>query len=65
MYIPRRLLTVQGHPEFTQFMMGEMLRIRHRAGVIPDEDFGKAITRVADKHDGVAIARAFLRFLLE
>ncbi|KAK4149404.1 putative glutamine amidotransferase class-I [Chaetomidium leptoderma] len=57
--------TGHGHPEFSPFMMGEMLRIRHRAGVIPDGPFENAMARVADKHDGIAIARAFLRFLRE
>ena len=65
MYVPRQLITVQGHPEFSPFMMGEMLRVRHQAGAIPDRPFEDAIKRVEDKHDGVAIARVFLRFLRE
>ncbi|KAK4237794.1 glutamine amidotransferase class-I [Achaetomium macrosporum] len=65
MYVPRRLITVQGHPEFSQFMMTEMLRVRHAAGIIPDGPFEDAMRRATDKHDGVAIGRAFLRFLWE
>ncbi|KAK3303706.1 class I glutamine amidotransferase-like protein [Chaetomium strumarium] len=65
MYVPRRLITVQGHPEFSQFMMTEMLRVRHAAGTIPDGAFEDAMRRVADDHDGVVVARAFLRFLRE
>jgi GMP synthase-like glutamine amidotransferase len=64
-YIPRRLITVQGHPEFCDFMMRELLQARHYGGTIADGPFEDAMTRAADKHDGVAIARAFLRFLWE
>jgi hypothetical protein len=46
-------------------MMTEMLRARHQAGIIPDGLFKNAMTRAAEKHDGVSIARAFLRFLRE
>ncbi|KAK2601434.1 hypothetical protein N8I77_010883 [Diaporthe amygdali] len=65
MYIPHRLITVQGHPEFSEFMMGELLRVRHQAGTIPDGPFQDARPRMADKHDGVAVAQTFLRFLQE
>ncbi|OHE97562.1 glutamine amidotransferase class-I [Colletotrichum orchidophilum] len=64
-YIPQQLITVQGHPEFSPFMMGEMLQIRHQAGIIPEEPFKDAMARVSDKHDGISIARTFLRFLRE
>ncbi|KAK3297394.1 class I glutamine amidotransferase-like protein [Chaetomium fimeti] len=65
MYIPRQLITVQGHPEYTPFIMNEMLQARHKRGAIADGPFEDAMKRVADKHDGVAIARVFLRFLRE
>lgn len=65
MYIPRRLITVQGHPEFSQFMMTEMLRARHQAGIIPDGPFEDAMKRATGQHDGISIAQAFLRFLRE
>lgn len=65
MYIPRRLLTIQGHPEFSRFMMNEMLQARHQAGIIPREPFEDAVARLADEHDGLVVAQAFLRFLRE
>lgn len=46
-------------------MMREMLQVRHQAGIIPDGPFADAMARVEDSHDGVAIARALLRFLRE
>ncbi|KAK1675209.1 class I glutamine amidotransferase-like protein [Colletotrichum godetiae] len=65
MHVPRRFITVQGHPEFSPFMMSEMLQIRHKAGIIPSEPFKDAMARVSDAHDGVLIGRSFLRFLRE
>ncbi|KAH6641041.1 class I glutamine amidotransferase-like protein [Chaetomium tenue] len=65
MYIRGRLITVQGHPEFSPFIMTEMLRARHGAGAIPDGPYEDAMKRVGDPHDGVAMARVFLRFLRE
>lgn len=65
MYIPRRMIAVQGHPEFTESMVREILQLRHDGGIISDGIFEDAMSRVADKHDGVAIAQAFLRFLRE
>ena len=65
LYIPRQLITVQGHPEYTSFIMGELLQIRHHNGIIADRPFKDAMTRATRKHDGVAVARAFLRLLQE
>lgn len=65
MYIPKRLITVQGHPEFTGKIVREILVARHGAGVFDDEMLGEAVGRVDSSHDGVVIAGAFLRFLLE
>ncbi|KXH34673.1 glutamine amidotransferase class-I [Colletotrichum salicis] len=65
MYVLRRFITVQGHPEFSPFMMSEMLQIRHQAGIIPEEPFRDAMARFSDAHDGVLIGRSFLRFLRE
>ena len=65
MYIPKRMIALQGHPEFTEDMVREILERRHDGGILPDAVFEDAMSRVADAHDGVAIARAFLRFLRE
>ncbi|KAK8091186.1 hypothetical protein PG994_000691 [Apiospora phragmitis] len=65
MYIPKRMIALQGHPEFTEDMVRAILEMRHDGGIIPDGVFEDAMGRVADAHDGVAIARAFLKFLRE
>lgn len=65
MYIPRRAMTVQGHPEFTAEIVVELLERRREQGVFGEEMYGEAMARVGRPHDGVLVARAFLRFLLE
>ena len=64
-YIPQRVITVQGHPEFTASVVREILELRHALGVFDDATFGDAVSRVEREQDGVSVARAFLRFLLE
>ncbi|KAK3940317.1 putative gmp synthase [Diplogelasinospora grovesii] len=61
--IPGRAITVQGHPEFTAEIIKEILETRHDAGVITDDIYRSGIDRMADEHDGVLLARAFLDFL--
>lgn len=65
MYLPGRMISVQGHPEFTESIVREILQLRHDSGIFSDAVYEDAMARVADKHDGVAIAQAFLRFLRE
>lgn len=64
-FIPGKVITVQGHPEFTEPIMKEILDLRHEAGILSDALYKSGIERVADEHDGVAIAQAFLRFIRE
>ncbi|KAL0930329.1 GMP synthase [Colletotrichum truncatum] len=64
-YAPKKYITVQGHPEFTGPIVSEVLNIRHKAGIFTDEMFTDAINRTHIEHDGVSIARGFLRFLRE
>ncbi|KAI9883138.1 MAG: hypothetical protein M1823_005103 [Watsoniomyces obsoletus] len=64
MYIPNRIITVQGHPEFTEEIVRELLENRHRQGIFDDETFEDGMRRVARPHDGVVVAQAFLRFLM-
>lgn len=62
-YRPGRWVSVQGHPEFTEEMVTEILDMRR--GILPPEAYNSAMERVGREHDGVAIAQAFLRFLSE
>ncbi len=63
MSIPRKLLTVQGHPEFDAEIVRELLEVRHRTGIFSDEVYEEALRRVGDVQDGVVVGKAFLRFL--
>ncbi|KAI1133239.1 putative class I glutamine amidotransferase [Nemania abortiva] len=63
MYVPGRLISVQGHPEFTEDMVRELLNMRKYGGIITDEIYQGGMNRVGDRQDGVAVAQAFLRFL--
>ena len=63
--IPKRVITVQGHPEFTEDIMGEILELRHESGLLTDEVYQSGVTRNGDHHDGVLMAQVFLKFLQE
>jgi GMP synthase-like glutamine amidotransferase len=65
MYVPKKYITVQGHPEFTAEIVSEVVNVRHNAKVFSDEMFEDAMSRVNLDHDGVKIASAFLNFLHE
>ncbi|KAK7416923.1 hypothetical protein QQZ08_011813 [Neonectria magnoliae] len=65
MYSPGKYITVQGHPEFTEEIISEILFNRHKAGIFPDDVYEDAMKRAPVAHDGVAIARAFLKFMRE
>ncbi|KAK1836817.1 class I glutamine amidotransferase-like protein [Podospora conica] len=61
--VPGRVITVQGHPEFTEDMMGEILETRRGAGLFDDGLFRDGMARRGEEHDGVVMARVFLEFL--
>ncbi|KAH6614000.1 class I glutamine amidotransferase-like protein [Boeremia exigua] len=65
MYAPRRLISVQGHPEFHEGIVSRLVKMRNAQGIFNDEQAQDALGRVGNAHDGVVIAQAFLRFLLE
>lgn len=63
--IPGRVITVQGHPEFTEDIMDELLELRHETGLFTDELYQSGKARNGDHHDGVYMAQVFLKFLQE
>ncbi|KAJ3494581.1 hypothetical protein NLG97_g3977 [Lecanicillium saksenae] len=63
MYSPGKYIAVQGHPEFTKEIVTEILFNRHTVGLFTDELYNSGMSRVANEHDGFAIARGFLKFL--
>lgn len=65
MYVPKRVITVQGHPEFTGAIVEELLKRRHDQGIFDDTMYNDGMSRVQIPHDGVRIGAAFLRFCVE
>lgn len=65
MYSPKRLLTVQGHPEFNETIMTEIIATRHATGIFDDKAYDEHMKKVALPHDGLIVSQAFLKFLLE
>lgn len=65
MYVAKKLITVQGHPEFNEGIVRELLVARHGSGIFDDAMFEDAISRVDKYQDGVVVAKAFLKFVLE
>ena len=61
--IPGRVITVQGHPEFTDDIMTEILETRHKTGLFDDELFQDGMKRRGEEHDGVLMAKVFVEFL--
>ncbi|KAL8644607.1 MAG: hypothetical protein Q9210_007167 [Variospora velana] len=64
MFVPRRVFTVQGHPEFTEEILVEILEVRHQEGVFGDEIYKEAMARVGRRHDGVMVGKRFIEFFL-
>ena len=65
MYAKNRLVTVQGHPEFYEGIMEDLINTRHQMGIFDDRMCKDGMSRVRKPHDGVVVAAAFIRFLLE
>jgi GMP synthase-like glutamine amidotransferase len=65
MYAPKRLITVQGHPEFNEEIMTEIIETRHSTGIFDDAAYKEHMGKVPKPHDGLIVSKAFLRFLLE
>lgn len=65
MYVPRRFITVQGHPEFTGDIITEIIKTRAEQGIFKEDQAQDALSRANIEHDGVTMGVTFLKFLLE
>ncbi|RAL13717.1 Aldedh-domain-containing protein [Aspergillus homomorphus CBS 101889] len=52
LYIPGKILTVQGHPEYNDFMVSSILKIRHEGGTFDDSLYKDGMSRVNRPHNG-------------
>ena len=63
-YKPGRVLTLQAHPEFDDFIMKKVVERRHEQGIFDDELFKAGMERAARPHDGLLVSQALWRFFL-
>lgn len=65
MYKRGRLLTVQGHPEFNEEIMKQLLQARKDGGVFGEDVYQSGMDRSANVQDGAIVGKAFVRFALD
>lgn len=58
-----RLLTLQGHPEFTPSVVGLIAEARAESGIITKELYEDVRRRLEDRTDGVAVADVVWRMV--
>ncbi|KAF7591083.1 hypothetical protein BBP40_001982 [Aspergillus hancockii] len=63
-YMPQRVLSVQGHPEFDEFITTSVIETRHKAGVFDDDLAKDGLSRAGKHHDGTVFAKAACKFIL-
>lgn len=63
LYMPTKLLTVQGHPEFDAFAMGQIAATRYEQRIFDEGLYGEARCRTGLPHDGGLVGKAICRFL--
>ncbi|KAF7715444.1 GMP synthase (glutamine-hydrolyzing) [Penicillium ucsense] len=65
LYMPKRIWSVQAHPEFTEFIISQVLKARHQSGVFNDELFQDGFSRAGKAHDGEFLAAEIVKFIAE
>lgn len=63
MFIPDRLFTLQGHPEFDNEIMLDLLNSSKDLGFKDEAVIDDAMSRVNNKHDGTLVAAVLLKFV--
>lgn len=65
MYAPRKLISLQGHPEFNEPVVREILHRKGAQGIFDERTFAEGIERVGREQDGPLVGQVFLQFLLD
>lgn len=66
LYLPKRVLSVQGHPEYNAGIMSCLLEARHDNGIFSDELYKDGLSRLlGESHDGWLVAKAIARFIVD
>ncbi|KAF3073915.1 hypothetical protein CFAM422_004434 [Trichoderma lentiforme] len=63
MFQPGRVITIQGHPEFDSRISKSWLDQRYKEGLVGQELYGYALTKLNLGHDGMEILQAMCKFL--
>lgn len=63
-YVKNRVISLQGHPEYTDKIACELLD-RRRGSVLDETTYLDGKNRVNNPHDGVVVGAGFVRFLIE
>ncbi|KAL6890031.1 class I glutamine amidotransferase-like protein [Trichoderma evansii] len=64
MYVKNRVISLQGHPEYTEKIGCEFLE-RRRGSALDEATYQDGKNRVYNPHDGLIVGAAFVKFLLE
>ncbi|PIG85353.1 GMP synthase [Aspergillus arachidicola] len=63
-YMPQRVLALQGHPEYDEFVMTELIKLRHAMGRFDAELAKDGLSRAGKQHDGALIAKVACKHIL-
>lgn len=65
MYQRGNFISFQGHPEFNEEVIREILVSKQTNGLFGQKLYEESITRASLEHDGLLVGRLFSRFILE
>lgn len=64
-YRENAIWTVQGHPEFTDFIEKSIIELRTQTGAFSPELGADGLRRATDRNDGPLIAKSIVKFILQ
>lgn len=64
-YMPGRLVSVQGHPEFNEDIITKIIRMRRSQHIFDGDVADDGLARAPLKHDGLSISIVFWEFLVK
>lgn len=65
LYRAGRIFSVQGHPEYDEFVVSKLIETRHAMGVFDDQLSKDGLSRAGKPHDGLVVGEAICKFLLD
>jgi hypothetical protein len=65
MYQRGNFISFQGHPEFNEEVIREILVMKKADGLFGPEVYEDSVKRASLEHDGLLVGRLFWKFILE